>query len=400
MTPTSTATTQNTTPTTLKRVTFAFLFMAFLTGIGSAFQLPVMSLFLAKEVQVSSFAVGIFFAVNALVGIVLGQVIGFYSDRLADRRWLILLCCIMAAGGYVIFAYSRNYWVLLTLAVTLFGLGSASNPQIFAFAREYANRKQRQTVMFMSIMRAQISLAWIIGPPLAFWLAINKGFTFLFLIGAATFLLSGCCGRFLLPPLNDTQQKSTKTTALPQAPQQNKTSVIYLSLTLVIIFSCNSMYLINMPLYITTQLHLPENLAGFLMGTAAGLEIPVMIIAGWLSKFVAKKHLMIVALLCGVIFYPLLLVVTSTWGLVCLQLLNAILIGILASIGMTYFQDLMPSQLGSATTLFTNSAKSSWIVGGPIAGFIGGAYSYYDTFYFCSVLTLLALFCLWKVKSV
>ncbi|MFC0323395.1 sugar efflux transporter [Gallibacterium melopsittaci] len=395
----NTSSTAKNTSVSLKRITFAFLFMAFLTGIGSAFQLPVMSLFLAKEVQVSSFLVGIFFAANALVGIVLGQALGYFSDRLTDRRLLILLCCLLAAGGYVIFAYSRNYWVLITLAVTLFGLGSASNPQIFAFAREYADRKQRQTVMFMSIMRAQISLAWIIGPPLAFWLAINKGFTFLFLLGAATFLLSGACARFLLPQLSE-QKKTIKTTTLPQAPQQNKRSVIYLSLTLVFIFSCNSMYLINMPLYITTQLHLPENLAGFLMGTAAGLEIPVMLLAGWLSNYIAKKQLMIFALLCGILFYPLLLVVTSTWGLLCLQLLNAILIGILASIGMTYFQDLMPTQLGSATTLFTNSAKSSWILGGPIAGLIGDIYSYYDTFYFCSILTLIALFCLWKVRSV
>lgn len=391
--------TLETAPPTLKRVTFAFLLMAFLTGIGSAFQLPVMSLFLAKEVQVSSFAVGTFFAVNAFVGIILGQIIGYFSDRLADRRKLILICCILAACGYVIFAYSRNYWILLTLAVTLFGLGSSSNPQIFAFAREYADRKQRQVVMFMSIMRAQISLAWIIGPPLAFWLAINKGFTVLFLIGAATFLFSGLCGRFLLPQLGD-NKKSVKTTRTAATPQQNKQSVVYLSITLVIIFTCNSMYLINMPLYITTQLHLPENLAGFLMGTAAGLEIPVMLIAGWLSKFISKKTLMFVALFYGVLFYPLLLIISSTWGLLSLQLFNAVLIGIVASIGMTYFQDLMPTQLGSATTLFTNSAKSSWILGGPIAGAIGGIYSYYDTFYFCSGLILIALFCLWRVKSV
>lgn len=372
--------------------------MAFLTGIGSAFQLPVMSLFLAKEVHVSPFAVGYFFAVNAFVGIILGQIIGYFSDRLKDRRLLIFGCSLMAAVGYVIFAFSRNYWVLLTLAVTLFGLGSASNPQIFAFAREYANRKQRQAIMFMTIMRAQISLAWIIGPPLAFWLAINKGFTFLFLIGAIVFLLSACCGRFFLPKIRHKEKNITKT-ASSQSPQENRTAIIYLSAALVIIFSCNSMYLINMPLYLTNQLHLPENLAGILMGTAAGLEIPIMLLAGWINKYIAKKRLMTIAILCGVIFYPSLLVVTSDWGLLLLQCLNAGLIGIVATIGMAYFQDLMPTKLGTATTLFTNSAKSSWILGGPLAGAIGGIYSYYDTFYFCSALILIALFCLYKVRN-
>ena len=41
--------------------------------------------------------------------------------------------------------------------------------------------------------------------------------------------------------------------------------------------------------------------------------------------------------------------------LLALQLLNAIYIGILAGIGMLYFQDLMPGRAGAATTLYTNT---------------------------------------------
>ena len=43
--------------------------------------------------------------------------------------------------------------------------------------------------------------------------------------------------------------------------------------------------------------------------------------------------------------------------LLALQLLNAIYIGILAGIGMLYFQDLMPGQAGAATTLYTNTTR-------------------------------------------
>ena len=48
--------------------------------------------------------------------------------------------------------------------------------------------------------------------------------------------------------------------------------------------------------------------------------------------------------------------------LLALQLLNAIYIGILAGIGMLYFQDLMPGQAGAATTLYTNTTRVGWIV--------------------------------------
>jgi SET family sugar efflux transporter-like MFS transporter len=44
--------------------------------------------------------------------------------------------------------------------------------------------------------------------------------------------------------------------------------------------------------------------------------------------------------------------------LLMLQLANALFIGILAGLGMVYFQDLMPGSPGQATTLFTNSIRT------------------------------------------
>ena len=54
----------------------------------------------------------------------------------------------------------------------------------------------------------------------------------------------------------------------------------------------NSLYIINMPLFIIDELHLPEKLAGIMMGTAAGLEIPTMLIAGYYAKRFGKRFLM------------------------------------------------------------------------------------------------------------
>ena len=63
-------------------------------------------------------------------------------------------------------------------------------PQLFALAREYADSSAREVVMFSSVMRAQLSLAWVIGPPLAFMLALNYGFTTMFSIAAGIFAIS------------------------------------------------------------------------------------------------------------------------------------------------------------------------------------------------------------------
>jgi len=160
------------------------------------------------------------------------------------------------------------------------------------------------------------------------------------------------------------------------------------------------MYMISMPLYSIHELHLPESLAGTLMGTAAGLEIPVMLIGGYLTKFFRKKVLILTALLSGFVFNLLLLFLHEAWQLVALQILNAVFVGIIATLGMVYFQDLMPRQMGAATTLFGNAAKGSWILGGPLAGFIAEHWGYSSVFYLSVVIVLISFFCMWKVKSV
>ena len=115
-----------------------------------------------------------------------------------------------------------------------------------------------------------------------------------------------------------------------------------------------------MPLFIIDELHLPEKLAGIMMGTAAGLRIPTMLIAGYYAKalrqalFDAASRRCRAAVLCRHADGPY----ASNCAL---QLLNAIYIGILAGIGMLYFQDLMPGQAG-ATTLYTNTTRVGWII--------------------------------------
>ena len=59
-----------------------------------------------------------------------------------------------------------------------------------------------------------------------------------------------------------------------------------------------------------------------------------------------------IAAVAGLLFYVGMLTVHTPALLLALQLLNAIYIGILAGIGMLYFQDLMPGQAGAATTLY------------------------------------------------
>ncbi|RAV24398.1 MFS transporter, partial [Staphylococcus warneri] len=70
-----------------------------------------------------------------------------------------------------------------------------------------------------------------------------------------------------------------------------------------LMWTCNTMYIIDMPLWISSDLGLPDSLAGILMGTAAGLEIPAMILAGYYVKRFGKRKMMVAAVAAGVLFY-------------------------------------------------------------------------------------------------
>lgn len=173
----------------LNPVYLAFMAVSFMTGVAGALQAPTLSLFLTREVQVRPFWVGLFFTVNAIAGIVISLLVAKRSDSQGDRRKLILFCCLMAVANSLLFAFSRHYLTLITLGVLLSALASVAVPQIFALAREYADHSAREVVMFSSVMRAQLSLAWVIGPPLSFALALNYGFVTLFSVAAVIFLL-------------------------------------------------------------------------------------------------------------------------------------------------------------------------------------------------------------------
>jgi len=377
---------------------FAFLAVAFLTGIASALQTPTLSLFLTDEVQVRPAMVGFFFTGSAIIGILVSQFLARHSDSRGDRKSLIFFCCILGVLACLLFAWNRNYFILLFVGVFLSSFSATATPQVFALAREHADKTGREAVMFSSILRAQISLAWVVGPPLAFALALNFGFNVMYLSAAITFVICSIIVRWLLPSM---PKASHITTDAPlQAPRRHRRDTLLLFVACSMMWGCHSLYLINLPLYIINELHLPDNLAGIMMGVAAGLEIPVMLIAGYYAKKVGKKRLMQLAILAGGLFFISMLIVKSEVMLLIVQCFNAIMVGILAGIGMIYFQDLMPGQAGSATTLYTNTVRVGWIVAGSLAGTVAEIWGYYNVFYLALGMVASAVYCLIRIKDV
>ncbi|MHX61397.1 MFS transporter [Escherichia coli] len=376
----------------------AFMLVAFMMGVAGALQAPTLSLFLSREVGAQPFWIGLFYTVNAIAGIGVSLWLAKRSDSQGDRRKLIIFCCLMAIGNALLFAFNRHYLTLITCGVLLASLANTAMPQLFALAREYADNSAREVVMFSSVMRAQLSLAWVIGPPLAFMLALNYGFTVMFSIAAGIFTLSLVLIAFMLPSVARVELPSENALSMQGGWQDSNVRMLFAASTLM--WTCNTMYIIDMPLWISSELGLPDKLAGFLMGTAAGLEIPAMILAGYYVKRYGKRRMMVIAVAAGVLFYTGLIFFHSRMALMTLQLFNAVFIGIVAGIGMLWFQDLMPGRAGAATTLFTNSISTGVILAGVIQGAIAQSWGHFAVYWVIAVISVVALFLTAKVKDV
>lgn len=376
---------------------FSFLVATFIIGIADALQTPTLSRFLTDEIKVSPFLVGLFFSISAIAEVVISFLLALYSDKQGNRRNIILFCCAMGIIDSIIFAFTRHYITLVIAVVLLASLASAAMPQIFALAREYAIKSGRNIVTFNALLRAQISLAWVLGPPLSFILVVDFGFITMYLFAAVLFLLAIIVVVSLLPSMHRKDVKKVKAVGHSENILSNP-SVILLFIATVFMWTSNMMYIIDMPLYTEQTLKLSLALPGHLMGISAAIEIPVMLIASLLVPRFGKKELFCFGIVCGMVFYSGMILFENEWVLICLQLFNGIFIGIIASIGIIYFQDLMPNRAGVASTLFTNGIACSVILAGLIQGSITEFFGHHVIYLIALGMIVISFLCCLLVR--
>ena len=366
----------------------SFLVAAFIIGIAGALQAPTLSRYLAEDVKVNPYQVGLFYSINAVAGIVVSFLLAQYSDNKGVRRNIILFCCLMGIGNCITFAFSRQYFILVTVGIFFSAFTSAAMPQIFASAREYTDKTGRNVVVFNGILRAQLSLAWVIGPPLSFALAVNYGFTIMYLSAAAMFfvamLIVFLCFPVIKRPASVTKKQE------PKEKIFNNPNVILLFIASISMGTANMMYLIDMPLYIDDILPGSPSLPGHLMGIAAAIEIPAMLIASMLVPRFGNKNLICFAVICGIIFYIGMVSTQNEWMLIGLQFFNGLFIGIIASIGLVYFQDLLPKRTGVASTLFNNCISCSIILAGMLQGVISANFGHQSIYTISLAMVILS----------
>jgi SET family sugar efflux transporter-like MFS transporter len=367
-------------------------------GIVTAFLSTTTSLFLADAVRAAPLLIGLFFAARGAVAIVVSLVAGSMSDRLPDRRRLIVLAGVTGALGGLAFAVLRNYVAVLVTGAVFFAVGDVSFPQVFAYANEFAQARGRAVTAFTSMIRSVFSASWVVGPPVGFYLLAHYGFGPLYLAAGGLSLAIAVLGRWGLsripvPPRPAAPASSGRGRAGRGLPSLLLTLPwrTWLLLGAVIgLALVDQMYNIDIALYVTKDLHIGAQLVGWMAGLGAALEIPIMIIVGRYADRFGKLRVVLTATVGATVFFCLLPLARSAPPLLALQLLNAAWTAVALSIPVAMVQQEAPAGAGAASALYSSAFMFAVLLAGAITGVTATAIGFGNVFWVCAAFSVIS----------
>jgi glycosyltransferase involved in cell wall biosynthesis/predicted MFS family arabinose efflux permease len=371
-------------------------------GVAGAMVVTSVSLFLANAVHAAPLMIGLFFAGRGAAEIVTDLFVGVLSDRLRSRRTLLAACCLLSALGALSYLWLRNYYALLASGAIFFGTGGATFAQFFAYTREFAEARGRAVTLFNSALRSVTSAAWVVGPPVGFYLLSKDGFTTLYAVAAALYVAGAVLCRWGLPEVPKLAGDAGP--ARPGGPGRRAWAGLsvrepfrglatrtYLLLgAIVLLLTVNQMYQIDIALFVTKDLRLGTGLTGWLVGLAAAIEVPATILIGVKADRLGRLRLVLLGAVGAAAFFCLLPFATTVPELLLLQVPNAAWTSVIMTIPVVMLQDDVPDRAGLSSSLYATAFKAGVLFGGSFTGVTAAVVGYTDVFWVCAGLSLVA----------
>ncbi len=140
-------------------LTLIFL-TVFIDLLGFGILIPILPTFVVSKLHASETAVGIAIAVYSLVQFIFNPLFGKISDK-NGRKPIIIFCLFLNALGYVIFAFSNTYFLLIISRI-VGGIGGSSIGVAQAYIADITTKENRSKGMGM--IGAAFGLGFVFGP--------------------------------------------------------------------------------------------------------------------------------------------------------------------------------------------------------------------------------------------
>ncbi len=132
----------------------------FIDLLGFGILIPILPSFSIKELGVDEAAVGIAIAIYSLVQFIFNPILGRLSDK-HGRKPVIVMCLLINAIGYVIFAFTDSYLILLVSRVVA-GVGGSSIAVAQAYIADVTTKENRSKGM--GLIGSAFGLGFVFGP--------------------------------------------------------------------------------------------------------------------------------------------------------------------------------------------------------------------------------------------
>jgi SET family sugar efflux transporter-like MFS transporter len=368
--------------------------------------MPFLSLFGQHEVGMDSAQYATFMIVTSMAGIVLSTVLARLSDTRFSRRGILLLGSACGALGYVGYAVLRHPLFLAIDGCLLLGLSSITFSQIFAYARELVGKSgvpPESAPLYMNVYRLFFALAWTVGPATASAVQSAFSYTGTFLGAAVCFVLLFLAVLRYVPfaPAGGggaRPETSLRETLVALA----RPELLAAFAGFVLVFACGSLLTVSLPLFVTETLHGVTWDVGIIYSIAPFFELPLMFALGALAskpgavrignRLVHRSALLITGgILLAVAYYGLLALVQAPWHIYPLQIISAAVTAVTQGIAISYFQDFLPDQPGTATNLYSNASSVGRLLGFVLVPALTTLVGYRGVFAWSALMCLVAV---------
>jgi len=366
---------------------------ALLWGLQIAFLNPALALLLVALYDASAGQVGVVLAVYNAGGLIASLLVPAHADRRGDYLRPLLGCSVLTIALTAALALATSLPLAVVALVVLGGPAGVGTTLLFAHLK-HSGAGTADVVN----TRAIVSFAWVAGPPLA--TAVLGAFGERALLGAialVALLGAGTTAAMLRQRSRDDRQisgavkKGTggKPVQEVHAPVP-RSRIALLLVVFVALQATNSAVVAVMGLFVTRTLGLDVAWAGVVLGVAAAIEIPALLLVGRLSGRVSETRLLVSGCVAGVAYYAAVAFATGPVVLLLLQVLNAWFFAVVAGVGLTLFQRVV-ARPGLASGLYANTRRVGAIASGGLIAVGATSWGYSGVFAACAALTLVAL---------
>ena len=360
----------------------------FLLGFGLSLAIPYLTLYAVNRAGMTPLQLGVFLTVNAVSAVLVATLLGRWSDRLPNRKPILLLTLAAGTAAYALIAVTPNFAGLLLIGSLLLSLGAAAFPQVFSFARASLNDTPGELAdRAMTLLRSVFSLSWVVGPGLGALLLGESRYHAVFLAAAACFALAAAP----LIRVPGRRPQPSPGSAPVTAPLPIPRAVIAWGAAAFVLYGMSMhMGMAMFPLFVTDTLGGTAGEVGLLVGLCALLEIPVMLALVTWRRLPGVPVLIAAGMGLFVLHFGLVVLAGGMGALIAAQVVRAVVLAILAGLGMTYFQTLMPGRFSAATTLYANTSSVGAMLSGITSGAVAQTFGYRSVFILCAALSLVA----------